>query len=496
MRKIKISYLTILLSGMILSLLAGCSKDAEADSPDTGKGLVPVQVVMKGYQDMEDAVPGARGISEKPQVEVIRQDLDIPGYEDYEMVATIEEIPMKEIKTRGNLNNESVFNMFVFDANGASIGSWQYKVNGTTTTLIGGTTEEGPQLEQGVYKFVSTTYNTGYYDENIADIIVENGDDFATGHTTSLVTIENNIIPIYFTRQMSRFEVTATATGFIDNKVTIGSVMVVGLYTNGTMTLSNSSTPNTSIVGTGYSAFVFDENAGTVIPKAGEKEFTLKNIIIEGKDRGNKTFKVNTNFEKGRNYKINVSFTKKNGFIVGGVEWATGGLQYANGVYSISKDQDQFTGTNDATWNALTNPDYYSFYTLTPTPTSLNNGDPCSRVAPAGTWRLPTKADFDEIIRAPYVFAKNSNGVFGYFFDVTEAPTTAAEQANTLFFPAGGFRNAADNNFYTVKNAGYYWSSTAYDANNSYYLLLNSNSVPSVPSGDRNSGLNIRCVKR
>lgn len=359
MRKMKISYLAIFLSGMMISLLAGCSQDAETDSHEAGKGLVPVQVVMKGYQDMEDAVSGTRSISEKPQVEVIRQDLDIPGYEDYEMVMTIEKTPINEIQTRGSLNNESVFNMFVFDAYGASIGNWQYKVNGTTTTLVGGTTIEGPQLEEGVYKFVSTTYNNSYYDENIADILVENGDDFATGHTTSLVTMENNIIPIYFTRQMSKFEVTATATGFTDNKVIVGSVMVVGLYTNGTITLSNSSTANTSIVGAGYSAFVFDDNGGTVIPKTGEKTITLKDIIIEGKNRGNKEFKINTDFVKGKNYKIKVSFTKKNGFIVGGVEWATGGLQYANGVYSIIPVQDQFTGVNDATWNAATNPDYY-----------------------------------------------------------------------------------------------------------------------------------------
>lgn len=496
MRKIKISYLAIFLSGMMLPFFVGCSKDAETDLQGTGKGLVPVQVVMKGYQDMEDAVPGTRSISEKPQVEVVRQDLDIPGYEDYEMVVTIEEAPVNKIHTRASLNNEAVFNMFVFDAYGTSIGSWQYKVNGTTTTLIGGTTEEGPQLEQGVYKFVSTTYNNGYYDENISDILVDNGDDFATGHTTSLVTMENNIIPIYFTRQMSSFEVTATATGFTDNRVTIGSVMVVGLYTNGTITLGNSSTANTSIVGTGYSAFLFDDNGGLVIPKAGEKEFTLKNIRIEGKDRGNKTFKVNTDFEKGKNYKIKVGFTKKNGFIVGGVEWATGGLQYANGAYSIYPNQDQYTGVNDATWNATANQDYFSFYTLTPTLTSLNDGDPCSRVAPAGTWRLPTKSDFDKLIREPYVYARNSNGIFGYFFGVTEVPATAEEQAGTLFFPAAGFRNPTDQKFYTVQNAGYYWSSTSAGAGNAYYLLLNSNSVPAVPSGNRNAGLTIRCVKR
>lgn len=496
MRKIKLSYLTMFLSVTMLPLFTSCSEDAETDSQEAGKGLIPVQVVMKGYQDMEDAVSETRSISEKPQVEVVRQDLDIPGYEDYEMVVTIERTPINKIQTRASLNNEAVFNMFVFDAYGASIGSWQYKVNGTATTLIGGTTEEGPQLEQGVYKFVSTTYNNGYYDENISDILVDNGDDFATGHTTSLVTMENNIIPIYFTRQMSNFKVTATATGFTDNRVNIGSVMVVGLYTNGTITLSNSSTPNTSIVGTGYSAFVFDDNGSTVIPKTGEKTIMLRDIMIEGKNRGNKEFKINTDFEKGKNYKINVSFTKKNGFIVGGVEWATGGLQYANGVYSINPSQDQFTGVNDATWNAAANPDYFSFYTLTPTLTSLNNGDPCAKVAPAGTWRLPTKSDFDELIRAPYVYTRNSNNVFGYFFGVTEAPATAEEQASTLFFPAAGFRNATDHKFYTVKNAGYYWSSTSAGAGNAYYLLLNSNSVPAVPSGSRNAGLNIRCVKR
>lgn len=489
MRKMRITYLSMFLSGMMLSLLTGCSKDAETDSPETGKGPVPVQVVMKGYQDMVDVT---RSASEKP--EVIRQDLDIPGYEDYEMVTTI--TPVKEIQTRANLETDAVFNMFVFDASGTSMGNWQYKTNGSTTTLIGGTTDNGPVLEEGVYKFVSTTYNNGYYDENIANILVDNGDDFATAHTTSLVTMENNIIPIYFARQMAKFQVTATATGFTDNKVSIGSVMVVGLYTNGTITLSNTSTQNTSIVGTGYSAFIFDDNMGTVIPIAGEKEITLRNIVIEGRDRGSKKVKINTTFERGRNYKINVAFTKKNGFLVGGVEWATGGLQYANGVYSISPSQDYSTGVNDATWNAVANPDYYSYYTLTPTATSLNNGDPCSRVAPAGTWRLPTKADFDAMIQAPYVFVRNSNGVFGYFFDVTEAPATPEEEANTLFFPAAGFRSATDNKFYTVKNAGYYWSSTSYNNQNAYYLLLNSNSVPTVTNGSRNAGLNIRCVKR
>lgn len=491
-----ISFIPVFLLGMGLSIFGGCSNDMETDSPISEDGLIPVNIVVQGYQDMEEGSTETRSANENsPYVEVIRQDMDMVGYEDYEIVTTIEKTSAKEIQTRATMNNNSHIHMYVFDENETLTASWHYTVTGTTATFTGGTPTT-QTLAAGTYRFVCITYNSDKQDATSADKSVENGEDFATCHVTKAITATDNTIPINFVRQVAQFQVTASASGFSNNTVTFSSVDVSNLYSSGTWTLNNSTSDNTLITGSGAVTRSFNGNtANKIIPVSRSKEFTLRSVVVEGSNKGDKKITIATPFERGHNYNVRVSFVKKIGILLGSVIWAPGNLRYVNGTYSFFERQDQYTGVNGYTWNATSYPDYWSYYTLTPTATSSNNGDPCTRVAPAGTWRMPTKGEFEEIMRLPNKAGTNSNKVNGYFFGVSSVPSAAA-QATTLFFPIGGYRAPSTNKFASVGyGSGFYWSSTYYDNTQAYAMYLYFDPVPAVKIYNRNYGMNIRCVR-
>lgn len=496
MNKKIISYIPVFLLGMGLSIFGGCSNDMETDSSISEDGLIPVNVVMQGYQDMEEGSTDTRSINENsPYVEVIRQDMDIPGYEDYEMVTTIEKTSVKEVNTRANMNNNARVHMYVFDTNGTVVADWNYTVTGTTATFVGGTPST-QSLATGTYKFVCVTYNSDKQDATGIDKPVENGEDFATCHLTKAISATDNTIPINFVRQVAQFQVSVSASGFSNNTVTFSSVDVSNLYSTGTWTLNNNTTDNTLITGSGTVTRSFNGNtANKIIPVSRSKEFTLRSVVVEGSNKGDKKITIATSFERGRNYNVRVSFVKKIGILLGSVIWAPGNLRYVNGTYSFFERQDQYTGVRGGYWNATANPDYWSYNTLTPTSTSANNGDPCTQVAPAGTWRMPTRGEFEEIMRLPNIAGTNSNRINGYFFGVSKVPS-AAVQATTLFFPIGGYRNPGSNAFFDVGiGSGYYWSSTYYDTTQAYALYLYFDPVPAIKIYNRNKGINIRCVR-
>lgn len=141
---------------------------------------------------------------------------------------------------------------------------------------------------------------------------------------------------------------------------------------------------------------------------------------------------------------------------VAGTKWAKGNLKYENGVYSFMSSQELFTGVHGEMWNAETNTDYWPYNTLTPTLLMLNNGDPCKMVSPVGGWRMPTKIEFEALIKEDHV-GGTYNNVKGTYFGVTAIPPTTS-QSNTLFLPNAGMINDERLLIYSfVIDRDYYW---------------------------------------
>lgn len=102
--------------------------------------------------------------------------------------------------------------------------------------------------------------------------------------------------------------------------------------------------------------------------------------------------------------------------------------------------------------------------------------------------KLPTNADFTELIANTTHEWTTQNGVAGYLF-------TSKVTGNKLFFPAAGYREGAE-----VKNAqslGDYWTGSIYSTNTDYgYSLSFNNSGVKTGFAKRSMALSIRPVKK
>ena len=105
-------------------------------------------------------------------------------------------------------------------------------------------------------------------------------------------------------------------------------------------------------------------------------------------------------------------------------------------------------------------------------------------------WRLPTKEEFESLIKAGSVFA-TQNGKYGRKF---------GDSNNSIFFPAAGQRNEGGGTLSHEGAYGYYWSSTVgsicqYTGNTTAYRLKFFGKYVSVESYYRSTRFSVRCVK-
>ena len=80
-----------------------------------------------------------------------------------------------------------------------------------------------------------------------------------------------------------------------------------------------------------------------------------------------------------------------------------------------------------------------------------------------GTWRMPTKAEFEELINKCTWKWVTYKGHKGY-------KVTSKTNGNSIFFPAAGWRYGSSLN--SVGETGYYWSSTPYESGTSHACSL------------------------
>lgn len=104
-----------------------------------------------------------------------------------------------------------------------------------------------------------------------------------------------------------------------------------------------------------------------------------------------------------------------------------------------------------------------------------------------GDWRIPTKDEFQELYDNTDNEWTTINGINGMKF------MKKSDHSVYVFFPAGGVGYRAS----TMSNGsyGYYWSSSRYNNERSFYLQVNSNNVKPQGNNGRYSGQAVRAVK-
>ena len=85
---------------------------------------------------------------------------------------------------------------------------------------------------------------------------------------------------------------------------------------------------------------------------------------------------------------------------------------------------------------------------------TLSVEDDAARVAMGGGWRLPTDAEWDEVVKACRWVAGTVDSVPGYIVTSKIPGFTSA----SIFLPFAGY--AEDCFYYNIGNTGYYWSSS------------------------------------
>ena len=141
-------------------------------------------------------------------------------------------------------------------------------------------------------------------------------------------------------------------------------------------------------------------------------------------------------------------------------------------------------------WSETTTKSSYasSNYTYSSNPTTLPLSADAARVNWGGSWRMPTRAEQEELIDTNNCTWEwiTQNGVNGY-------KVTSKKNGNSIFLPAAGYRY--NSNLYSAGSYGKYWSSSlnTSDSSKAYYLLFHSSLVDWL-NLDRYYGQSVRAV--
>ena len=143
-------------------------------------------------------------------------------------------------------------------------------------------------------------------------------------------------------------------------------------------------------------------------------------------------------------------------------------------------------------WGEVTPKEVYSWdtYTYGDSPTTLDAAHDAATVNMGSNWRIPTKAEFQELFdncEWEWTSDYNGKGVSGYIVWDTYFHKTH------IFLPAAGFLDDSDLGY--AGSYGYYWSSSVYDSDiawgfdfGSYYRIVGHSNV-------RQSGQAVRAVR-
>ncbi|MCL1668179.1 hypothetical protein M2T82_08915 [Elizabethkingia ursingii] len=218
----------------------------------------------------------------------------------------------------------------------------------------------------------------------------------------------------------------------------------------------------------------------------------------------------------GNNYSLNARLIES-GVRIKGLLWARTNLLYS----SSQSDAYRFRVDNEYSQPDM-NTEYWNWMSATPTGASSDNVDPCSKVYPAGEWRMPTSAEFSSLgqpddKKENYGFFLGATFSAVYNLDAGNSPNASYPvNSRNLFVAFYGYRTKSIFGNTVISDSpggllggalgsgsGYYWSSTQVDANNANYWYMNYTrfllfanwSTADIRSGAKSDGRMVRCVR-
>lgn len=174
---------------------------------------------------------------------------------------------------------------------------------------------------------------------------------------------------------------------------------------------------------------------------------------------------------------------------VNGHEYVDLGLSVKWATCNVGASSMSDSGSYYAWGEKETKLDYADIYSTTyGKGMSDISGDLAYDVARAkwgGTWRMPTKAEFEELSTQCSWKWTTQGGKYGYLI--------TGPSDNSIFLPAAGWKHSVDT--YRYSEFGYYWTSTPNDDDNKKSYYMDFSSVDrGVYSYQRYDGLQIRAV--
>ena len=170
-----------------------------------------------------------------------------------------------------------------------------------------------------------------------------------------------------------------------------------------------------------------------------------------------------------------------------GLKWATCNIGASSpeqvGLYFAWGETTGYTGEQvDSGMRAFDE----ASYTASAISTDLTLEQDAAHVNLGGNWRMPTKAEYQELFdncNAMWTTNYNSTGVKGLVF-------TSKVNGKSVFFPAAGWChfNVTSSSF-----NGLYWSASLNSSSNAWFLTFSS-TFQSLKNTDRYSGLSVRAV--
>lgn len=130
--------------------------------------------------------------------------------------------------------------------------------------------------------------------------------------------------------------------------------------------------------------------------------------------------------------------------------------------------------------------------------TTLDLADDAAAANWKGNWRMPTKAEFEELVNTENCEWKWCDGETEKYNNTTVKGylVTSKTNSNSIFLPVSGYRS--NSVLYAVGDRGYYWSSSLYEysgSSSAYILFFKSDKIDEGGMRDhRSEGLSVRPV--
>ncbi|MDR2275971.1 MAG: hypothetical protein LBF27_34005 [Sphingobacterium sp.] len=370
---------------------------------------------------------------------------------------------------------------------------------------------------------------------------------FASGEITA--TEGENYLDILFLRQMAAIDLRMNTRGMFgpitdNSKFSIGTgtgssftnIIQTGTFNifNGNfsnledtdpiqsseMTIVDSRWGNAQKIGR-----LFTANTNRTIP-ANNLRVRLNSLVIILDNNANRGFAANTIVPV--NHSAELKLTKgtlslasirlvESGINVRGLMWARTNLIYDSSKlygssYSAGNSDAYRFRPNNAYAFGITNTEFWNFGTATPRGTDYQTVDPCRRVYPDGTWRLPQEFNNPQEITNLSQNTNRNSSISqvsdGYRHTMSWAPSGAANSAypdNNLVLSYYGYRDRNGNMQSrpggNQRGTGVMMiRSNKYSGNNTNFLLygeVNNGSFSNISVIERNhnEGAVIRCVR-